>query len=56
MTPTLDTDSIPAQLTDLEQWICWREDDRDGKPTKVPIKPYPTSGTVFASATDPGTW
>ena len=56
MTPTLDTDSIPAQLTALEQWICWREDDRDGKPTKVPIKPYPTSGTVFASATDPGTW
>jgi len=56
MTPTLDTDSIPAKLTALEQWICWREDDRDGKPTKVPIKPYPTSGTAFASATDTGTW
>jgi len=56
MKPTLDTDSIPTQLTDLEQWICWREDERDGKPTKVPIKPYPTSGTAFASATDPGTW
>jgi len=56
MTPTLNTEAIPGPLIDLEQWICWREDDRDGKPTKVPIKPYHTSGTPYASATDPQTW
>jgi putative DNA primase/helicase len=48
--------TIPETIRIIEQWICWREDERDGKPTKVPIKPYRTSGTPFASATDPGTW
>ena len=53
---TITEGSIPDTIRTVEQWICWREDDRDGKPTKVPIKPYRTSGTPFASATDPGTW
>jgi len=53
---TIDDSAIPDRIRTCEQWICWREDDRDGKPTKVPIKPYRTSGTPFASATDPETW
>ena len=56
MSPTLTTEPIPESLTSLDQWICWREDKRDGKPTKVPIKPYRTSGAPHASATDPTTW
>jgi len=53
---TITDSAIPDTIRAFEQWICWREDDRDGKPTKVPIKPYRTSGTPFASATDPETW
>lgn len=53
---TITEGAIPDTIRTAEQWICWREDERDGKPTKVPIKPYRTSGTSFASATDPGTW
>jgi len=53
---TITEGNIPERITELDQWICWREDDRDGKPTKVPVKPYPTSGTPYASATDEGTW
>ena len=46
-------DSIPESLRARDQWICWREQDRDGKPTKVPVEP--TDGS-YASATDPETW
>jgi len=44
---------IPEDLREREQWVCWREEDRDGKPTKIPVTP----GTgAFASSTDPETW
>jgi primase-polymerase (primpol)-like protein len=44
---------IPEDLREREQWVCWREEDRDGKPTKIPVTP----GTgAFASSTDPKTW
>ncbi|AUV84459.1 hypothetical protein C2R22_23215 (plasmid) [Salinigranum rubrum] len=44
---------IPEELREREQWVCWREEDRDGKPTKIPVTP----GTgAFASSTDPETW
>lgn len=46
-------EALPAQLISCPQWLCWREQDRDGKTTKVPINP--TSGS-YASATDPSTW
>jgi primase-polymerase (primpol)-like protein len=52
----IDERLIPDRLAECEQWICWQEVERDGKPTKVPIKPYHTSGTSNASATDPATW
>lgn len=46
-------DGLPAMLTDLDQWICWKAEARDGKPTKVPINPQ--TGT-YASTTDSETW
>lgn len=44
---------LPDALLAHEQWLCWREQARDGKPTKVPIDPH--TGT-YGSATDPETW
>lgn len=44
---------IPEALRARDQWICWREQDREGKPTKVPVEPADGS---YASATDAGTW
>jgi primase-polymerase (primpol)-like protein len=31
--------NIPAELQALRQWVCWRIEDRDGTPTKVPLNP-----------------
>ena len=50
---TIERSVIPDALVKREQWVCWREEDRDGKPTKVPV--MPTSGE-FASTADPDTW
>ena len=40
-------------MKDLEQWVCWRSEARDGKPTKVPYSPR--SGSR-ARSDDPDTW
>jgi primase-polymerase (primpol)-like protein len=56
MSSNIDVSLIPEKLADLEQWICWQEAERDGKATKVPIKPYHTNGTPNASATEAGHW
>jgi putative DNA primase/helicase len=46
-------ENIPEELTELEQWVCWRYEERDAKLTKVPYTP----GTLRrASSTDPSTW
>src|SRR5829696_5480409 len=40
-------------MRDLRQWLCWRTEERDGKPTKVPYDP----GTgEKAESTNPKTW
>lgn len=44
---------LPDELTDRDQWVCWRTEDRDGKPTKIPVDP---SNGRFASTTDCTTW
>jgi putative DNA primase/helicase len=50
---TLIPENIPQQLTERPQWVCWRLEVRDGKPTKVPYTP----GTERrASSTDLMTW
>ena len=47
------TENIPEQLTERTQWVCWRLETRDGKPTKVPYTP----GTERrASSTDLMSW
>ncbi len=43
---------IPAELTARPQWVTWRYETRDNKPTKVPYRP---SGQR-ASSTDPNSW
>ena len=40
-------------IQDLRQWLCWRIEERDGKPTKVPYSPL--TGEK-ASTTDPESW
>jgi len=48
-----EPEAIPETLREREQWVCWREEDRDGKPTKIPVTP----GTgEFASSTESETW
>jgi putative DNA primase/helicase len=50
---TPSTENIPEQLTNRPQWVCWRLETREGKPTKVPYTP----GTERrASSTDLMTW
>lgn len=46
-------DAIPAELRERRQWVVWRSEERDGKPTKVP---YRGDGNGRASSTDPTTW
>jgi hypothetical protein len=49
-TPTI---RVPDSLVELDQFIVWRYEQRDGgKPTKVP---YQVNGSR-ASSTDPKTW
>jgi putative DNA primase/helicase len=40
-------------IKDLRQWLCWRTEERDGKPTKVPYDP---STGEKAESTNPKTW
>lgn len=46
------TENIPQELKALTQWVLWRQEIRDGKPTKVP---YQANGRR-ADATRPETW
>jgi len=43
---------IPSELKALPQWILWRKEERDGKPTKVP---YQANGEM-AQANNRRTW
>jgi putative DNA primase/helicase len=45
--------SIPAELRARRQWVCWRSEERDGRPTKVPVDPH--TGRR-ARSNDPTTW
>ena len=40
-------------MKDLRQWLCWRIEERDGKPTKVPYSP---ATGKRADSTLPDTW
>jgi hypothetical protein len=43
---------VPDDLSELDQWVLWRYEDRSGRVTKVPYQ----AGRARASSTDPGTW
>jgi putative DNA primase/helicase len=40
-------------LRELRQWLCWRSEERGGKPTKIPYSPLTGQR---ASSTDSKTW
>lgn len=45
-------ETVPQELKSLPNWVGWKLETRDGKPTKVP---YSKTGT-HASSTDPTAW
>jgi archaellum biogenesis ATPase FlaH len=49
--PQIDT--IPQELKQHDQWVCWKAEKRDGKQTKVPYDPKTHRK---ASSTNPKTW
>jgi putative DNA primase/helicase len=44
---------IPAELRERPQWVCWRSEQRDRTPTKVPVD---ARNGRLASITRPTTW
>jgi putative DNA primase/helicase len=49
----LNLDCLPEELRQRHQWVVWKLEERDGKPTKVP---YIAGGSGKASSTDSLTW
>ena len=49
----IDVAAIPQELKGRRQWVCWRLEERGGKPTKVPYNPR--TGRR-ADTTDSDTW
>lgn len=47
-----DFERIPDELKETPQWIVWKSETRDGKPTKVP---YQVGGRL-AQSNNPNTW
>ena len=45
-------ENVPEELRERPQWVCWRYEERDEKPTKVPYQPNGKRATV----TDLMTW
>ena len=39
MTTVADVSRISEEMLSLRQWVGWRMEQRDGKPTKVPVDP-----------------
>ncbi|WP_436926198.1 phage NrS-1 polymerase family protein [Halosimplex amylolyticum] len=49
----LTASTLPDELVTRDQWVCWRNQERNGTETKVPINPHTGA---FASVTDSETW
>ena len=47
---------IPAELRALNQWVCWRYEDRNGKRTKPPIDAKSNGKLLYAKSNNPETW
>lgn len=52
MVTATSNEQIPKSLLELDQWICWRYEWREGRLTKVPIQ---TNGRL-AETDNPATW
>ena len=52
MTGSVSDFRVPDSLTELDQWVLWRFEDRKGKPTKVPYQ----VNCERADSTNPRTW
>lgn len=54
MAHPLPNNEIPAiaELAQRRQWVCWRLEKREGKPTKVPVQP----NGILAATDNPRTW
>lgn len=50
---TVQYGNIPSELTEDDRWVCWRTEERDGKPTKIPVDAGQGGN---AAADDPDTW
>ncbi|CDH47552.1 phage NrS-1 polymerase family protein [Candidatus Contendibacter odensensis] len=48
--------TIPAELRALNQWVCWRYEERNGKRSKPPINPHSNGNPTHASNIDPTHW
>ena len=44
----MDYNKIPRELMTMNQWVCWRFETRDNKPTKIPINPH-TGGNAMSN-------
>ena len=52
---TAACDLIPDELKALRQWVCYRVEDRNGVPTKIPYRTDKV-GRGNAKTNDPATW
>lgn len=50
---TLYPERIPVEMINTRQWVCWRYEMKEGKPSKVPQR---ARGKGRASSIDPETW
>jgi putative DNA primase/helicase len=48
----MEINNIPQELKNLNNWVLWRLEDRNGKPTKIPYQ----INQEFASSTKRSTW
>lgn len=46
-------ENVPEELRERPQWVCWKEEEREGDLTKVPKQP---DGSGFAKSNDMATW
>jgi putative DNA primase/helicase len=50
---TFDASGVPEPLRSVPNWLLWRYESRDGRPTKVP---YSARTGLVCDATSPSSW
>jgi hypothetical protein len=54
--PIPNPNELPPELVALNQWICWKEEERNGKLTKIPVAPWKTGDLRPVAANDSSCW